>query len=142
MNEEITVKALHDAIKELKELKDQHDTASDILDGIKNSLDTKKNQVLSMLQATGKTSESVPGVMNAVLTHKYYVAQPESAEAEAEFNAYLAENNLDSMRKVNSATLTKFVREQFEAAAEKGELANIPGIKPPTIEVALRMNKG
>ena len=142
MDQEITIKQLHDAIIELKELKTQHDTAEDILSAIKSNLDAQKILVMDMLQKTGKQGEKIPGVLNVVLANNFYVAQPNSPENEQAFNGWLAENNLDALRKVHSQTLNAMYRERLEAAAEQGEIVVIPGLEPPTTKTTLRMLKG
>jgi len=142
MNEEITVKQLHDAIIDLKEIKNQKDSAEDILSGISERYEAQKLRVLDMLQKTGKQGEKIPGVANVVVANSFYVAQPNGADNEAAFNSWLAENNLDNLRKVNTQTLNAMFRERLEAAAENGEIVVIPGLEAPTTKTTLRILKG
>lgn len=138
----ITVEQLRKEVEELKSLRDQEDSAEEILSGIKRQIEEKKQAILACLQENNLENFKVPGVLQVSIRNEFYVKQPESAEEVSAFNQWLQKEGLEDLRKVNSQTLNKLYRERLEAAAEQGEIVDIPGLQPPTTRTTLTTRKG
>lgn len=139
---ELTVDQLRSEVEELKRLQEITNQAEEVFDQAKAKVDAKKMQILDCLERNGLENFKVPGVGQVYTRTEFFVKQPQSAEAEAEFNSWLQTNGYDHLRKVNTNTLKSFYREQLEVAAEKGEIVFIPGLELPTTRKTLTMRKG
>ena len=139
---EMTVDQLRKEVEELKALSEQEDSAEEILNGIKKQIEAKKQIILSCLQANNLDNFKVPGVLQVSIRNEFYVKQPDTVEKVQAFNSWLETNGLDELRKVNSQTLNKLYRERLEAAAEQGEIVEIPGLDMPTTKTTLTKRKG
>ena len=82
----ITVEQLRKEVEELKSLRDQEDSAEEILSGIKRQIEEKKQAILACLQENNLENFKVPGVLQVSIRNEFYVKQPESAEDVSSFN--------------------------------------------------------
>jgi len=138
---ELSVSELKEEIQTLSRLKSEHDAIEEILDAKKKELEAKKLEILACLQRNELPGLKVPGVLNVSVRNEFYVKQPINQENEEAFYAWLKENNLDGMRKVNHQSLNALYRERLEAAAEQGDIVVIPGLETPTTRTTLTIRK-
>lgn len=138
----LTLNDMPRAAEELKSLRDQKEQAEKILKEINEQLDSKKMEIISCLEENKMTSFSAPCGIKINIREEYTVTQPDSIENEQKLNAWLAENNLDNLRKVNYQTLNSMYRERLEIATEKGEPLFIPGLNAPNRRVTITVRKG
>lgn len=139
---EITVEQLRAHVEQLKSLSDQIDSASEILKGLNKQYDELSAKIMEALEKNGLENFKVPGLLTVYTVDRYSFKQPMGQENEEAFNAWLEQENLSHLRKLNSNTLNSELNQRRKKAEETGELfMPPPGIEAPTIIKQLNARK-
>lgn len=138
---EITVKDLDQAVTEMVEARKQYDDAKELSNAFHAKLEERKERLLQMLEATGKSSYKVDGVGTVSKVEKLKVSMPTTPEAKEKFFSWLLENEgkdgFNHYATVNYQSLNSLYNQRYEEATDKS-MFEIPGIKAPEVSLELR----
>lgn len=134
----ITTEALDEAVKKMKAARECYEaaskvkqTASDVLDGLENSL-------IDILKRAGKSKYIVDDIGTVSIMNKYSVKTPKETHQKDAFFGWIrskyGEDTLKAMLSINSQTLNAFVNE----AKTNEPLIEIPGLDAPTHSEIIR----
>lgn len=130
------IKALFEKRREAEELENKAKDLNAQAEGL-------KNQVMEILEATGRTKHETPGFGQVYTQTKYQVSFPKDHENAEKFRAYLRETGMESVLTMNHQSLNAFFKEKLEEAGEGADPRGIlPGIAEPQTRVVLAMKKG
>lgn len=138
----ITIEELNTLCEDLLKARAEEQAAKNVKDSIGEMVEEIEKKIIHALTESNLTSFKSP-FGQAVLKYRTSVRTPKTPEARAAFFDYLKSKGLfDEMIGVNSASLNKFYREEFDEAVSRGESDfSIPGLDAPTVEPTLSFCK-
>jgi len=125
-------------VEKLQYAKETYEMAKKMKTEAHSDLEEKKHQILTALKDTGKSKYHVKGLGTVYTITKYQVTTPKGLEDKRLFFGWLKErfgdDVSDSMLGVNHQTLNSFMKKEFEAAEERGDVAfTVPGLEDPAM---------
>lgn len=139
---DLTGAELRSQVENLKNISDQIDAAEAIVKDLNKQYETISQNLITYLQETKQKTVAFPGLLKITEVTDFYFGQPQSDEDVQNFNAWLENEGLQSLRKVNSQTLNAELNRRRKLAEENEELfIPPPGIDLPTTRHKLRVNK-
>ena len=136
----VTVETFETLCRELKEKRDLYEFKKREASEVNSEVEAIENKLAECLHESGKDSyKSEFGTVGLSFRTSYRVPQGEGRE---EFFNYLRSRGVfDGIITVNSQTLNSWARKEIEAAQEKGEVLEIPGLGDPTITPTISFRK-
>ncbi len=131
-------------IKEFKDKEAKYEAEKEVSNKAYEEYQASKEKVLAALEKIGKTKYHVDGLGTVSRITQYKVTTPKDLEQKKQMLMYLKQKGPEvylSMVGVNYQTLNAFYNQEAEAAKEKGEVFQMPGVEAPTAEEHLRFTK-
>lgn len=130
------IKEFDALVQELKEKKEMYDKASQLKTDTYNEYQKVQEKVLNTLKKTGKSKYHVDHLGTVYTITNYRVSTPKDLDSKRAFADWISSkygNDVrDEMLGVNYQTLNSFVKKEFDAAEERGDVAfKIPGLDDP-----------
>jgi len=144
--QEISINDLDNAVRKVKEIRDEKDALKKQQDAISDTLEIAEGELLDLLTRANKKSYKLDGVATISLKEKLSVQTPKTPEEKRAFFNWVKETHgeqeADSLMTVNSQTLNSFYNAEMELAATRGEADfSIPGILAPVSRTILSVRK-
>lgn len=136
----VTVEEFEALCKQLRDKRSEYEDAKRVASGINEEVVAIENKLAECLNSTDKdTYKSEYGTVSLTFRTSYKVPQ---GDGRPEFFNYLKERGVfDHLITVNSQTLNAWSRKEIEAAKERGEILEIPGLGEPTITPTISFRK-
>lgn len=132
---DITLASLEEMCEEAFKVQGELDTLEMACDELRKKLTVSKGRIQGVLEQFGKKKyDSAYG--NIELRERTSVRTPKTEEEKRQLFQWLTDKGIYwETVGVNSQTLNALFKAEFEAAAERHELAEIPGIGAPEVFV-------
>lgn len=130
MDNEITLKAFEELVKNLLEQKAKVKAAEKIVDGEKEKFQQLEKNVMAYMTELGKEKYSVDGYGSIYVSNHFSAQTPKTIEQKQEFFKWLEEKGMFyEYLNVNAMSLATLVQTEEEEALKRGEIDfKIPGI--------------
>lgn len=141
MSEKVTVEDLNRLVEELQKQRLEKEKQEDILKAINKCVDALENKCAAYLKELDQDSFKTPyGTIYRI--QRWRVPTPKSDTDKKAFFDYLQEKGMFyTLASVNSNSLNSFYKNEVEAAKERGEFLEIPGLEPPQLTETLGVRK-
>lgn len=138
---EVSIGELENLCKAIHDQRIEYDNKKKAASEELNKLDMLEGKLLLLLENSGKDSYT-SNVGKFYVSHKTSVRIPRGPDWDTFLSHIKSLGHDQALLTVNSATLNKWYKEQFDAAVEAGvEMAPIPGLGEPSISQTLCFRK-
>lgn len=136
----VTLQLMDETVAQLKIKRDEYDVQAEALKAIGKEVDELTDKVIAMLQANGKTSYKLDGVVGVSLSMRQSYKVPTAGDDKQRLFNYIEKKygyeGLLSLQSINSQTLNAWAKKEFEAG-----VMSIDGLSQPTITPTLSVRK-
>jgi hypothetical protein len=136
----ITVEEFETLCRDLKDKRELYELKKREASDVNAQVEAIENKLAECLDESGKDSyKSEFGTVSLSFRTSYRVPQGDGRE---EFFNYLkSRGDFDGLITVNSQTLNGWAKKEIEAAKERGEVLEIPGLGQPSVTPMVRFSK-